>query len=68
VRSALLAVEGVTRVQVVLERGEVIVTYDERLATVDALLAVVDAAPGPMGPGPYRARVKQAPRPAASGQ
>jgi hypothetical protein len=67
VRSALLAVEGVTRVQVVLQQAEVIVTYDERMTTVDALIAAVDAAPGPMGPSPYRATVKQPPRPAPSG-
>lgn len=67
-RSALLAVEGVTRVQVLLQQGEVIVTYDEKMTNVDALIAVIDAAPGPMGPGPYRATVKEQPRPASSGQ
>jgi copper chaperone CopZ len=68
VRSALLEVEGVTRVQVLLQQGTVIVTYDDRTTTVDALVAAVGRAPGPMGPNPYHASVKEPPRPVASGQ
>jgi copper chaperone CopZ len=67
VRSALLDVEGVTRVQVLLKESTAIVTYDERLTTVDALVGVVNAAPGPLGPTPYRATIKDAPRPASGG-
>ena len=66
-RSALLDVEGVTRVQVILEKGEAIVTYDARMTTVDALLEAVNAAPGPLGPAQYGASVKNPPRPVSSG-
>ena len=67
-RSALLDVDGVTRVQVLLQEGEAVVTYDERLTTVDALVEAVNAAPGPLGPTPYGAAVKTRPRPAPSGE
>jgi copper chaperone CopZ len=56
VRSALLAVKGVTRAKVTLESLEVLVTYDPREATVQDLIAAVDAA---QGPRPYKARVKE---------
>jgi copper chaperone CopZ len=56
VRSALLAVKGVTRAQVTLESLEVLVNYDPRQATVQDLIAAVDAAEGPR---PYKARVKE---------
>jgi hypothetical protein len=66
VRSALLEVKGVTRVQVSLEAGEVLVTYDPP-ATTQALIAAVDAAT-PAGPVPYKATMKGAPRPGGSAQ
>ena len=65
-RSALLAVDGVARVQVELATGEVFVTYDERQTSVDVLVEALEAAPGPMGPNPYRAIVREPPRPAPS--
>lgn len=55
-RSALLDVKGVTRVQVSLETGEAIVTYDPP-ATTEAMISAVAAAP-PVGPLPYKAVVK----------
>ena len=55
-RSALLAVKGVTRVQVSLETGEVVVTYDPP-ATTEAMIGAV-AATVPVGPDPYKAAVK----------
>lgn len=58
-RSALLAVRGVTRVQVSLENGEAIVTY-ELPATTAAMIRAVDGAE-PQGPGPYKAAVKATP-------
>jgi copper chaperone CopZ len=67
VRSALLEVPGVTRVQVTLKNSEAIVTYDPRAATVDALLAAVNEADGPLSPLQYRAEVKDGPR-SASGR
>lgn len=62
-RSALLEVNGVARVQVTLENGETMVTYDPRRATVEDLLAAVNHAQGPF---PYSAVVKQPPRPGTS--
>jgi copper chaperone CopZ len=59
VRSALLAVNGVTRVQVSLENSEAIVTY-ELPATTPAMIRAVDGA-APQGPVPYKATVKAAP-------
>jgi copper chaperone CopZ len=56
VRSALLGVKGVTRAQVSLETGEVIVTYDPP-ATTEAMIAAL-AATAPVGPAPYKATVK----------
>jgi copper chaperone CopZ len=63
VRSALLKVPGVTRAQVNLEGGEVLVTYDPRTATVDAMLNAVNNADGPLSPRQYKAQVKGSPRP-----
>ena len=65
-RSALLEVPGVTRAQVNLETGEVLVTYDPGTATVDAILTAVDQADGPLSPRQYRAQVKAGPRPAST--
>lgn len=65
-RSALLAVEGVSRVQVMLEQGEVVVTYDSHATTVERLIEIIDAAPGPISTPQYEASVKEPPRPAAS--
>jgi len=56
VRSALLAVKGVTRVQVSLETSEAIVTYDPP-ATPEAMINAI-AATVPAGPLPYKAVVK----------
>lgn len=64
-RSALLGVKGVTRAQVSLETGEVIVTY-EPPATTQAMISAL-AATVPVGPLPYTATVKVAPTPAGSG-
>ena len=65
-RSALLAVKGVTRVQVSLETGEVIVNYDPP-ATPEAMTRAVEAAK-PQGPLPYTATVKVASQPGGSAQ
>ena len=63
VRSALLGVPGVTRVQVNLEAGEAVVTFDPRVVAVDAMVAVVNQADGPASPRQYRAEVKKGPEP-----
>jgi copper chaperone CopZ len=65
VRSALLEVKGVTRVQVSLETGEAIVTYDPP-ATTQAMIGAIGAA-APVGPVPYKATVKIAAPPGGSG-
>lgn len=65
-RSALLEVKGVTRVQVSLETGEATVTYHPP-ATTQAMISALAAAV-PVGPLPYQATVKVAPRPGGSGQ
>lgn len=54
-RSALLAVKGVTRVTVTFEDHEAVVTYDPREATVEGLLTAVARAEGL---APYTATVK----------
>jgi copper chaperone CopZ len=59
VRSALLDVKGVTRVQVSLENGEAVVTYDPP-ATTEAMIRAVDTAM-PVGPEAYQATVKASP-------
>jgi copper chaperone CopZ len=56
VRSALLEVKGVTRVQVSLETSEAIVTYDPP-ATPEVMINAI-AATVPVGPLPYKAVVK----------
>jgi copper chaperone CopZ len=66
VRSALLEVPGVTRVQVSLGTSDAIVTYDPRVTKVDSLVAAVDGAPGPVSERQYRAEVKVGPRPAST--
>ena len=63
VRSALLKVPGVTRVQVDLKAGEAIVTFDPRLVGVDALVTTVNEADGPLSTRQYRAQVKAVPHP-----
>ncbi len=63
-RSALLAVKGVTRVQVSLETSDAIVTYDPP-ATTDAMISALAAA-APVGPLPYKATVKAASPPGAA--
>ena len=56
-RSALLEVKGVARVQVSLENHEAVVTY-EPPATPDAMIKAIDAAM-PVGPESYKATVKR---------
>lgn len=59
-RSALLAVKGVTRAQVRLERYEALVTYDPAVAKVEAMIEAIAAAEHPIqGRGVYKATVKQ---------
>ena len=65
-RSALPEVPGVTRAQVSLETGEVVVTYDPRTTTVDSLLAVVNKTEAPVAGVTYNATVKVAPRAASA--
>ena len=69
VRSALLKVPGVTRVQadlVDLKGGQAIVTFDPRMVAVDALITVVNQADGPLSERQYRATVKTGPSPASA--
>ena len=56
-RSALLEVKGVSRVQVSLENHEAVVTY-EPPATPNAMITAIDAAM-PVGPESYKATVKR---------
>ena len=56
-RSALLAVEGVTRAQVTLERKEAVVTYNPRRTDTAALIAALNAVKDPF---PFTASVKEA--------
>lgn len=68
-RSALLKVPGVTRVQaelVDLKSGVAIVTFDPGVVSVDALVSAVNQAEGPLSPQQYRAEVKEGPRPASA--
>ena len=65
-RSALLEIEGVTRVQVLLASGDVIVTYDATMTTVEALIDALEAATGPLMPRQYDASIKEAPQPVPS--
>ena len=65
-RSALLEIRGVTRVQATLEtltEGQAVVTYDPRAVTVDALITAVNNTAGPLADIQYRATVKDPPRP-----
>jgi copper chaperone CopZ len=61
VRSALLDVMGVTRVQVMLDTGEAIVTYDPSVTTTEAMLASVNSTTGPFAPFQFTAEVKASP-------
>lgn len=68
-RSALLQIPGVTRVQaslVSLQDGDAVVTYDPRTTKVESLIEAVNAADGPLAVRPYRATVKEGPRPASA--
>ena len=59
-RSALLAVKGVTRAQVRLERYEAVVTYNPVVAKVEAMIEAIAAAEHPIeGRGVYKATVKK---------
>jgi copper chaperone CopZ len=60
VRSALLAVKGVSRAQVTLEPAEAVVTYDTTKASVKDLINAVNSAEGPNGPRQYTAKEKPA--------
>ena len=62
-RSALLKVPGVTRVQVDLKAGDAIVTFDPTKVAVDTLVTTVNEADGPLSPRQYRAEVKDGPHP-----
>jgi copper chaperone CopZ len=66
VRSALLKVPGVTRVQASLDTHEAIVTFDPGTVAVDALITAVNEADGPLSARQYRATVKTGPRPASA--
>ena len=57
-RSALLAVKGVSRAQVKLDPPEAVVTYDSARASVKDLIDAVNAAEGPDGPKQYTAKEK----------
>ena len=54
-RSALLAVPGVTRAKVTLKPAEALVTYDPNVAKTEDLIAAVGNAEGV---NPYTATVK----------
>ena len=58
-RSALLAVKGVSRAQVTLEGHEATVTYNPRETTVQDLIAAVNQAQGPADFISYHATVKE---------
>ena len=58
-RSALLAVKGVSRAKVTLEGHEAVVIYDPRETTVDALIGAVNQAKGPSDSITYHAAVQQ---------
>ena len=58
-RSALLAVKGVTRAQVKLDPPEAIVTYDSARVSVKDLINAVNSAEGPNGPKQYTAKEKK---------
>jgi copper chaperone CopZ len=58
VRSALLAVQGVTRARVTLENHEALVVFDPAQATVQDLIDAVSKAEGVARPNQYSAKVK----------
>ena len=58
VRSALLAVKGVSRARVDLEGHEAVVDYDPRQTNIQALIQAVNEAPGPSVSITYSATVK----------
>lgn len=58
-RSALLAVKGVTRARVTLEGHEATVTYDPAQTTTKDLIAAVNKAEGVFGPKQYSATIKK---------
>jgi copper chaperone CopZ len=60
VRSALLAVKGVSRAQVKLDPPEAVVAYDSARVSVKDLINAVNAAEGPDGPKQYTAKEKPA--------
>ena len=57
-RSALLAVKGVSQARVTLEGREAVVTFDPRQTTVQELIAAVDQAQGPADYISYHAALK----------
>ncbi len=58
-RSALLAVKGVSRARVTLDNNEAVVWYDPGRATIQDLVNAVKNADGPNGPNTYSATVKK---------
>jgi copper chaperone CopZ len=58
VRSALLAVKGVSRAQVSLEGHEALVDFDPKQTNVQALMQAVDEAEAPLASVKYHATVK----------
>ena len=58
-RSALLAVKGVTRARVTLEEPEALVVFDPEQTSVKALIEAVEKAVGVWGPNQYSAKVKE---------
>ena len=58
-RSALLAVKGVTRARVTLEEHEALVVFDPAQTSVKALIEAVAKADGVWGPNQYSAKVKE---------
>jgi copper chaperone CopZ len=59
VRSALLAVKGVTRARVTLEEHEALVVFDPTQTSVKALIEAVEKADGVAGPNQYGAKLKE---------
>ena len=58
-RSALLAVKGVTRARVTLEEHEALVVFDPKQTSVKALIEAIEKAEGVAGPNQYRAKLKE---------
>lgn len=58
-RSALLAVKGVTRARVTLEQHEAVVVFDPEQTSVKALIEAVGKADGVWAPNQYSAKVKE---------